>query len=328
MAMQTHRIVFITPQKENSTIHEVDEETDTPHSPTSQPRIPRAATTNPPTNASLSVINLQNAMENESLLETATCNGNSSFNGIEGQGPLPGLRKERAATMTATDYAGSAIISKPRHAQSQGVISAANSPCATPPPPQGWDQQEMWRPSSQSAQIDIKGSDAKLDLDAKNSAKYGSTLSNLGAEYLKASGAIAVRFKQLQKYSQSNTSLDQAHGVGLEDMPSSTGVTNLCTDLPVIVPMSGALPKRMPVVPASQPARKKHRPSSAGHHIGYRLGRRKALAEQRRKVADYSCLLALIGITLMVIETECSIANLYDKVSVLSLSDFIDQTLN
>lgn len=48
--------------------------------------------------------------------------------------------------------------------------------------------------------------------------------------------------------------------------------------------------------------------------VGYRLGRRKLLSERRKRLADYSLLFAMFGITAMVIETELSMSEVYGKV--------------
>ena len=48
--------------------------------------------------------------------------------------------------------------------------------------------------------------------------------------------------------------------------------------------------------------------------VGYRLGRRKVLSEKRKRISDYCLLFAMFGITGMVIETELSMANIYEKV--------------
>lgn len=67
--------------------------------------------------------------------------------------------------------------------------------------------------------------------------------------------------------------------------------------------------------------RGRRRCSSAGAHsvgrpsVGYRLGRRKALFEKRRRVSDYALIMALFGIIVMVAETEFSAAEIYGKVS-------------
>lgn len=58
-----------------------------------------------------------------------------------------------------------------------------------------------------------------------------------------------------------------------------------------------------------------HRPN-----VGYRLGRRKALFEKRKRISDYALTFALIGILFMIIESELSAALYYDKSSVYSHS--------
>lgn len=149
----------------------------------------------------------------------------------------------------------------------------------------------------------------KFDDDSKHQAKYESTLTNIGVEILKASGNMGVRFKQLQKpFSKSQDSLGKA----IKDMPkrrNSTVVHNLCARVPMMDPTGQAarVIENKNVYADSK--------SSQHHHAGYRLGRRKTLAERRRKIADYSCLLALVGIALMIIEMEFTIVNVLWKVS-------------
>lgn len=50
------------------------------------------------------------------------------------------------------------------------------------------------------------------------------------------------------------------------------------------------------------------------HNVGYRLGLRNVLSERRKRVADYSLACALFGLVVVIIETEMSLAQLYDKV--------------
>lgn len=56
-----------------------------------------------------------------------------------------------------------------------------------------------------------------------------------------------------------------------------------------------------------------HRPN-----VGYRLGRRKALFEKRKRISDYALTFALVGIMFMIIENELSAALYYDKSSIYS----------
>jgi len=48
---------------------------------------------------------------------------------------------------------------------------------------------------------------------------------------------------------------------------------------------------------------------------GYKLGRRKALYETRKRISDYSLIFAVFGVAAMIVETELSMAQVYDKVS-------------
>lgn len=49
-------------------------------------------------------------------------------------------------------------------------------------------------------------------------------------------------------------------------------------------------------------------------NVGYRLGRRKALFEKRKRISDYALVMALFGIIMMVVENELSAALIYTKV--------------
>lgn len=53
----------------------------------------------------------------------------------------------------------------------------------------------------------------------------------------------------------------------------------------------------------------KHKPN-----VGYRLGRRKALFEKRKRISDYALVMGMFGIIIMVIENELSSAGVYTKV--------------
>lgn len=49
-------------------------------------------------------------------------------------------------------------------------------------------------------------------------------------------------------------------------------------------------------------------------NVGYRLGRRKALFEKRKRISDYALVMGMFGIIIMVIENELSSAGVYSKV--------------
>ena len=57
-------------------------------------------------------------------------------------------------------------------------------------------------------------------------------------------------------------------------------------------------------------------PGNSRHNVGYRLGLRNVLSERRKRLADYSLACALFGLVVVVIETELSLAQLYEKVRV------------
>ena len=55
----------------------------------------------------------------------------------------------------------------------------------------------------------------------------------------------------------------------------------------------------------------------------YRLGRRKLLFEKRRKASDCALFFALIGLLLMVLEQELTMANVYSKVKIIDENLFL-----
>ncbi|XP_039291578.1 small conductance calcium-activated potassium channel protein isoform X2 [Nilaparvata lugens] len=60
--------------------------------------------------------------------------------------------------------------------------------------------------------------------------------------------------------------------------------------------------------------------ASGKPNVGYRLGRRKALFEKRKRISDYALVLGMFGILVMVIENELSSAGVYTKASFYSTS--------
>ena len=50
-------------------------------------------------------------------------------------------------------------------------------------------------------------------------------------------------------------------------------------------------------------------------NVGYRLGRRKALFEKRKRISDYALVIGMFGIIIMVLENELASAGVYTKVS-------------
>lgn len=60
----------------------------------------------------------------------------------------------------------------------------------------------------------------------------------------------------------------------------------------------------------------KHKPN-----VGYRLGKRKALFEKRKRISDYALVMGMFGIIAMVIENELSSAGVYTKVMAINHSN-------
>uniref|UniRef100_A0A8D8VL82 Small conductance calcium-activated potassium channel protein n=1 Tax=Cacopsylla melanoneura TaxID=428564 RepID=A0A8D8VL82_9HEMI len=54
-------------------------------------------------------------------------------------------------------------------------------------------------------------------------------------------------------------------------------------------------------------------------NVGYRLGRRKALFEKRKRISDYALVMGMFGIVIMVIENELWGAGVYTKTSLYSI---------
>jgi len=74
---------------------------------------------------------------------------------------------------------------------------------------------------------------------------------------------------------------------------------------------AGGLPAPDPPTGSRLPGyRRRYKPN-----IGYRLGRRRAVTERRKRLCDYSLVFAAFGLVAMILETELSLANVYRKVS-------------
>lgn len=62
-------------------------------------------------------------------------------------------------------------------------------------------------------------------------------------------------------------------------------------------------------------AMQRHRSNSTLHNVGYRLGRRRRMFQQRSMVSDYSLAFAVLGILLMIVENELTLGQVVTKVS-------------
>lgn len=170
-----------------------------------------------------------------------------------------------------------------------------------------------------------KNSFNRLNIEHRQQARYESAISDIGVEYMKATGAIGIKFRQLQKPgskdSQSRESVCASNRHlnyeqnNCKDLKSSNNSQDPAS---TTVLMNNSASKSSHVVKLNSTEQTDDMPSH--HHIGYRLGRRKFLAERRRKIADLCCFFAMTGLALMILETECNIATIYSKVSIFNSS--------
>ncbi|KAF6019137.1 KCNN2 [Bugula neritina] len=155
---------------------------------------------------------------------------------------------------------------------------------------------------------------SQLNTDEKTQARYGSTISVIGTEYMKAKGVITPKFQQLQKPNIQNHETASHSSRHLNDSSFDKHHSHPSGEVQTAVHMSHKASTQpshvVRIVPGNEDDMQNKRLA-----IGYRLGRRKLLAERRRKIADLCCIFALVGLLLMIIQTECSIANIYATVS-------------
>ncbi len=122
----------------------------------------------------------------------------------------------------------------------------------------------------------------------------------------------------------SNSNVDKKH----HPMPSSASITNTndLTSIAVSVPPHAIHPRHIKNLhnnPDETSSRQTLVQSRSGESKRverttrkecYRLGRRKLLFEKRRKASDYALFFAMIGLFLMVLEQELTMAKVYNKV--------------
>lgn len=136
----------------------------------------------------------------------------------------------------------------------------------------------------------------------------GEGIAMIAADSLRFNGAIR-QFKQLRKPVSTLSipgAMKEGEGeaglalVGVHsDYPRYTEERSLGGGL---IKMQGSL--------GSTESGGKHKPN-----VGYRLGRRKALFEKRKRISDYALVMGMFGIIIMVIENELSSAGVYTKAS-------------
>ena len=128
-----------------------------------------------------------------------------------------------------------------------------------------------------------------------------SLLSGIGADYMKVNGAIRP-FKQLQK-PISTQSLPSSAQMSYPSEDSTTGIALVGVD------------KDYPKYSEDKLQNNNKAKENAKPNVGYRLGKRKALFEKRKRISDYALVFGMFGIIVMVVETELSMARVYGKVS-------------
>ena len=128
-----------------------------------------------------------------------------------------------------------------------------------------------------------------------------SLLSGIGADYMKVNGAIRP-FKQLQK-PISTQSLPSSAQMSYPSEDSTTGIALVGVD------------KDYQKYNEDQLQNNNKAKDDAKPNVGYRLGKRKALFEKRKRISDYALVFGMFGIIVMVVETELSMAAVYNKVS-------------
>ena len=136
-----------------------------------------------------------------------------------------------------------------------------------------------------------------LQTPTRLQSRDGSTISDIGVDYMKVNGAIKP-FKQLQKptSTQSLPASSQMSGTSSEDC--GIALVGLNADYPKYTEEKGGA-----AVAELKPS------------FGYRLGKRKTLFEKRKRISDYALVFGMFGIVVMVIETELSMSHVYEKVS-------------
>lgn len=145
-------------------------------------------------------------------------------------------------------------------------------------------------------------------------------IAEIAADSMRINGALR-QFRQLRKATASTLSMPVA------EKGSFTAANSLDVTADPSTPLMNATSDHRSPQPFnsqrsfasnSLDSDKKKSTNKSGFHkpnVGYRLGRRKALFEKRKRISDYSLLMALFGILLMIFENELSLPGIYEKVS-------------
>ncbi|UJR21759.1 hypothetical protein I4U23_024834 [Adineta vaga] len=151
------------------------------------------------------------------------------------------------------------------------------------------------------------------------------TIVDISLESMKYNGAIP--FRQLQRpdrLPRQGSRQSECDGSLLGDFMANTSQSNTSTCLHPNAERKTAMsstantsnPNDLSSVAVTSPLTHPNDTKSAERSTRkecYRLGRRKLLFEQRRQASDYALLFAMIGLFLMVLEQEVTMAKIYDK---------------
>ncbi|XP_022168844.1 small conductance calcium-activated potassium channel protein isoform X4 [Myzus persicae] len=147
----------------------------------------------------------------------------------------------------------------------------------------------------------------------------------IAADSLRLNGAIR-QFRQLRKHTSSTLSITSGMKVsgsggrgdsGVVGEEAGIALVSIHSDYPRYTEeRTGLVCKGTSLVGSSgNITGSKHKPN-----VGYRLGRRKALFEKRKRISDYALVMGMFGIIIMVIENELASAGVYSKTSFYSTS--------
>ncbi|KAI1301912.1 Small conductance calcium-activated potassium channel protein [Halotydeus destructor] len=149
-------------------------------------------------------------------------------------------------------------------------------------------------------------------------------IAGIAADSLRITGALRS-FKYLRKPTVTNSSTLSIPSImknmssDSDTRPDGAGMTGVSTENPKC-----SQSQQRSFASNSMDSQKRRSNAGggmAGFHrpnVGYRLGRRKALFEKRKRISDYALVMALFGILMMVLENELSAAGIYSKASAFS----------
>ena len=141
-------------------------------------------------------------------------------------------------------------------------------------------------------------------------------ISDIGSDLMRVNGAIRP-FKQLQKPS-SMQSLPHSSQMSYNSEEVGIALVGVNSEVPRYTEEKTEggdnLGSNEDGVEGNEHGGKHNKPN-----VGYRLGKRKELFEKRKRISDYALVFGMFGIIVMVVETELSMAHVYDKVGIVHL---------